>query len=116
MSCRLNDVLEYAEDIEIDIPKIWDYLGEILASALIPQGVISLRILSGVPQGLVTNAKAAKLVAKTFHSIQSMHSVAEVSKVWAESQLEWSALGVNAGEEAEFLSGQVAPTPHLTVT
>ena len=38
----------------------------------------------------------------------------EVSKVWAESQLEWSALGVNAGEEAEFLSGLVAPTPPHT--
>ena len=49
---RLNDVLEVAEDIAIDIPKIWDYLGEVLAPVLARKH-ISLLILKKPPTSLV---------------------------------------------------------------
>ena len=49
---RLNDVLEVAEDIAIDIPKIWDYLGEVLAPVLARKH-ISLLILKKPMTSLV---------------------------------------------------------------
>ena len=50
--CRLNDVLEMAEDFAIDIPKIWDYLGEVLAPVFARKH-ISLLILKKPPTSLV---------------------------------------------------------------
>lgn len=113
--CRLNGVLEFAEDIEIDIPMIWDYLGEILAFTVTPKGGLSLRILSGVPPALVTCSKAAVLVAKTLRGIRSLLSEAEAIAVWSESQLQWYALGVNTESQAEFLRAQVCVIGHVTV-
>ena len=30
MSCSLTETLEFAEDLEVDIPKMWDFIGEII--------------------------------------------------------------------------------------
>ena len=48
----LNEVLEFAEDIAIDIPKIWDYLGEIL-SPVVSQSALPLSILASIYPSLV---------------------------------------------------------------
>ena len=62
-SFRLEQVLEYAEDIEIDIPQLWNYLGELLGPTAF-DGNIDLNelffdcILKHVPK-----LKAAKLFA-----------------------------------------------------
>ena len=48
----LNEVLEFAEDTAINIPKIWDYLGEILSS-IVSQSTLPLSILSSVYPPLV---------------------------------------------------------------
>ena len=48
----LNEVLEFAEDIEIDVPKIWDYLGEIL-SPVVAHSVLPLSFLSSIFPTLV---------------------------------------------------------------
>ena len=56
MSCdsrSLNDVLECAEDYAIDIPKIWDYLGELLAP-IVTQSTLNLSLLQNVPLSLVS--------------------------------------------------------------
>ena len=52
MLFRLNEVLEFAEDMAIDIPKIWDYLGEIL-SPVVSESALSLSFLSSVVPSLV---------------------------------------------------------------
>ena len=51
--CRLNDVLEFAEDICIDIPQLWDYLGQVLAPVM-AHSTLSLSLLSEVPANLVS--------------------------------------------------------------
>ena len=48
----LNEVLEFAEDIAIDIPKIWDYLSEIL-SPIVSQSTLSLSFLGSTFPSLV---------------------------------------------------------------
>ena len=51
-SLRLNEVLEFAEDFEVDIPRIWEYFGEILAPLFIHSS-LPLSLLAGVPSILV---------------------------------------------------------------
>ena len=51
---RLNEVLEVAEDYAIDIPKIWDYLGEVLAPVM-AHSTLSLSLLGNVPSPLASH-------------------------------------------------------------
>ena len=105
--CRLNEVLEYAEDTEIDIPRVWDYLGEILSPAL-SQPPLLLRILAHVPPPLVKVGKAADLVAKTLLQVMVWQSEAAALSLWSQSQLEWTSLGVKSEDVEEFVSKQVS--------
>ena len=64
----LNEVLEYAEDMELDIPKIWDFLAEILALAL-SQPPLHFHTLIHIYPPLVNVGKAADLVAKVLRQV-----------------------------------------------
>ena len=61
-SFRLEQVLEYAEDIEIDIPQLWNYLGELLGPTAF-DGNIDLNKFFKCMQKYVPKLKAAKLFA-----------------------------------------------------
>ena len=61
-SFRLEQVLEYAEDIEIDIPQLWNYLGELLGPTAF-DGNIDLNKFSKCMKKYVPKLKAAKLFA-----------------------------------------------------
>lgn len=102
----LNEVLEYAEDMELDIPKIWDYLGEILAAALF-QPSLPFHTLTKVYPPLVEAGKAAELAAKALLQVKLQQSEAAALALWSQSQLEWTSLGVKSEDVEEFLSGQV---------
>ena len=65
LSHSLNEVLEFAEDIAIDIPKIWDYLGEIL-SPIISQSTLSLSFLGSIYPSLVCLVRKKKTWAYHF--------------------------------------------------
>ena len=59
---RLEQILEYAEDIEIDVPHFWNYLGELLGPTAF-DGNIDLNKLFKCVLRYVPNHKAAKLFA-----------------------------------------------------
>ena len=61
-SFRLEQVLEYAEDIEIDIPQLWNYLGELLGPTAF-DGNIDLKEFFKCILKYVSKLKAAKLFA-----------------------------------------------------
>ena len=61
-SFRLEQVLEYAEDIEIDIPQLWNYLGELLGPTAFG-GNIDLNEFINCILKYVPKHKAAKLFA-----------------------------------------------------
>ena len=60
---RFTEVLEVAEDIEIDVPKIWFYLAEIVVP-VIEDGTISLDILTKAPTSIMESGKGAQLLAE----------------------------------------------------
>lgn len=51
--CRLNEVLEFADDLAMDIPKLWMYMGEILAP-LFSSATLPLSVLCEVPKPMVS--------------------------------------------------------------
>lgn len=61
---RLKQLLECAEDMEIDIPHVWKYFGELIGP-LILDNVLSLQLLSDCIVSLILNkTKQAKLIAE----------------------------------------------------
>jgi translation initiation factor 4G len=94
LSCQtyvrgLLEVLEFAEDMEVDIPKIWSYLGELIGP-MVQDGCVPLSILIEVAQPLKACNKAGKLVAEVLHSAACNHGSLKVSDLWRKSQLQWS--------------------------
>lgn len=63
MLYRFTEVLEVAEDIEIDVPKIWQYLAEVVVP-VIEDGTISLDILTKAPTSIMESGKGALLLAE----------------------------------------------------
>ena len=102
----LNEVLEYAEDMELDVPKIWDYLAEILTPAL-SQPPLHFHTLTNIYPPLLNVGKAADLVAKVLRLVKLQQSETAALSLWSQSQLEWTSLGVKSEDVEEFLSGQV---------
>lgn len=62
-SYRFTEVLEFAEDIELDVPKIWFYLAEVVVP-VIEDGTISLDILTKAPSSIMESGKGAQLLAE----------------------------------------------------
>ena len=63
---RLNSALSYAEDMEIDIPKIWQYFGELIGP-MVQDGSVPLSFLKEACQPLKESGKAGILVAEILH-------------------------------------------------
>lgn len=72
--------MECAEDYEIDVPKIWDYLGELIGPLVLDNSVLSLTFLSTSLQPLIDsgNGKAALLIAHTL-KVACQHKVSYIS-------------------------------------
>ena len=63
VSCRFTKVLEIAEDVEIDVPRIWLYLAEVVVP-VIEDGTVSLDILTKAPASIMESGKGAQLLAE----------------------------------------------------
>ena len=59
-------MLEFAEDMAIDVPKIYTYLGELI-SPMVEDGSIPLGFLKSACEPLIRCNKAGKLVAEVLH-------------------------------------------------
>ncbi|KAF1777829.1 Alpha/Beta hydrolase fold [Phytophthora cactorum] len=66
----LQDVLEFAEDIEIDIPKTLPYLSEMVAPSVVA-GSVTIPQLVAMSEHLRYNGKAAKLIGATLAAVVS---------------------------------------------
>ncbi len=68
LSCRFSEILEYAPDMEIDIPKFWAYLGEFVGP-VVHHGSVSLHFLKDLSKPLMSTDKAAVLVSEVLHYV-----------------------------------------------
>lgn len=58
--------MEFAEDMEIDIPKIWQYYAEMI-SPMIQDNSVHLKFLKEVCKPLLASNKAGILLAEIMH-------------------------------------------------
>ena len=68
-SFSLGEVLEFAEDMEIDIPKFWDYMAQILSHPVSDPSLIPLSLITSLmPASLVEKGKVGVLATKVLHT------------------------------------------------
>ncbi|KAL3861769.1 hypothetical protein ACJMK2_007790 [Sinanodonta woodiana] len=85
----LNQILMHAEDMEIDIPQIWEYFGQLIGP-MIQDGSVALGFLKQVCEPLKANDKSGILIAEILHDAGNREGHQIVAKLWAESGLHWS--------------------------
>ncbi|XP_041377348.1 eukaryotic translation initiation factor 4 gamma 1-like [Gigantopelta aegis] len=85
----LTEILQFAEDKEIDIPKIWKYLGELIGP-MIQDGSVPLSFLQQACKPLIENNKAGILVAEILHDVSQELGHKIVGDLWRSSGLQWS--------------------------
>ena len=57
-------MLEFAEDLECDLPKFWDYIAEVIVHP-VSSGRLPLAELKKAHEGVLQSGKIGKLVGKT---------------------------------------------------
>jgi hypothetical protein len=83
--CRLSDALLLWQDMEIDIPKFWQYVGETV-SPVVEDGTVALGALTDACQSLLEPGKAGVFFAEIVHAIARkqvprQHKVITLEKV-----------------------------------
>lgn len=63
----LRGVLDFADEMTIDIPRIWEYLGELI-SPMIEDGTVSMAFLRVASEPLLACDKAGLVVAHVLHT------------------------------------------------
>ena len=64
----VKEVLEYADDMALDIPMIWKYLGEIIG-ATFRDNSLSLKVLADTMEPVKAARKAGDLMAEILHTV-----------------------------------------------
>ncbi|KAK6174828.1 hypothetical protein SNE40_013400 [Patella caerulea] len=98
----LNQTLQIAEDMEIDIPKIWQYLGELIGP-MIQDGSVPLNFLKQACEPLQASGKSGVVVAAVLHDASQRLGHKKVATLWKSSGLQWTDF-VAAENVTEFLA------------
>ncbi|XP_067659282.1 eukaryotic translation initiation factor 4 gamma 1-like [Haliotis asinina] len=85
----LTEILQSAEDMEIDIPKIWQYLGELIGP-MIQDGSVPLSFLKKACEPLKPSGKAGNLMAEILHDASQRLGHKIVTHLWRNNCMDWS--------------------------
>lgn len=75
LSYRLKSLVEIAPDMAVDIPRFYQYLGEILSPMIADPSVLSLTNLKILLEPLVNMGKAGVIMAEALNMAASKTSV-----------------------------------------
>ncbi|XP_067951559.1 eukaryotic translation initiation factor 4 gamma 3-like [Watersipora subatra] len=98
----LGAVLEFADDLAIDIPNVWQYFGELIAPMFTTASVPLDRLVS-VCNPLMSIGKASVLAAAVLKEASRNIGHVEIGKRWAESKLDWSKFLTEGEDQDEFI-------------
>ena len=93
--------------MEIDIPKIWQYLGE-LVSPMVQDGSVPLSFLGQACEPLIRGNKAGILVAEVLKDASHRLGHGTVSDQWKQSGLKWSDFLPQSENIPEFIAKHVS--------
>ncbi|XP_066575847.1 eukaryotic translation initiation factor 4 gamma 1-like [Amia ocellicauda] len=85
----LQEILEVAEDMSIDIPYIWQYLAEIIAPMLHEGGIAMGELFKEVSKPLIPLGKAGILLVKILSLLCKGMSHEKAGALWKDAKLVW---------------------------
>ncbi|RUS91062.1 hypothetical protein EGW08_001190 [Elysia chlorotica] len=113
----LGEVLQFAEDMVIDIPKMWTNLAQLMTPTLVG-GSMPWRQLKSTLEPHLTPMCSAKLIAEILLIAKTLLSEAEVVKMYQASGLNWEdflpadrVADFIKDKKLDFLQGAANETP-----
>ncbi|KFP00549.1 Eukaryotic translation initiation factor 4 gamma 1, partial [Calypte anna] len=85
----LREILEIAEDMEIDIPHIWLYLAELITPILQEEGIPMEELFREITKPLVPIGKAPTLLVEVLGLLCKGMGQKTVGKLWRDGGLSW---------------------------
>ncbi|NWT85447.1 IF4G1 factor, partial [Lanius ludovicianus] len=85
----LREILEIAEDMEIDIPHIWLYLAELITPILQEEGIPMEELFREITKPLVPIGKATTLLVEVLGLLCKGMGQKTVGKLWRDGGLSW---------------------------
>ncbi|XP_066565140.1 eukaryotic translation initiation factor 4 gamma 1 isoform X3 [Amia ocellicauda] len=85
----LQEILEVAEDMAIDIPHIWQYLAEIIAPMLHEGGIPMSELFKEVSKPLIPLGKAGILLVQILSILCNGMSHKKAGALWRDAELSW---------------------------
>ncbi|XP_055935890.1 eukaryotic translation initiation factor 4 gamma 3-like isoform X2 [Argiope bruennichi] len=95
-------VLEIIDDYALDIPLIWDYMGEIL-EPMIEDIETPFKLLKEVLQPCIPSEKAGMLVSSILHCAAKRKGTIKLGEVWRESGVQWTDIIGTDRNVSEFI-------------
>ncbi|XP_072237718.1 eukaryotic translation initiation factor 4 gamma 3 isoform X1 [Leuresthes tenuis] len=100
------DTLELADDMAIDIPHIWLYLGELLGPVLKEGGFSMRELFSELSKPLLPVGRAGILISEILHILCKQMSHRTLGCLWRESGISWTDILPEGEDVQAFISQQ----------
>jgi translation initiation factor 4G len=97
----LASILSMAEDLLVDIPKLWDFIADILTPTFLEK-VLPLSVLRDSAVPLVESKLAGKYAAAVLHCMGKTGHV-RVAEMWRENNLQWTSFLSKEQNVEEFV-------------
>uniref|UniRef100_A0A8C0BLS5 Eukaryotic translation initiation factor 4 gamma 1 n=1 Tax=Buteo japonicus TaxID=224669 RepID=A0A8C0BLS5_9AVES len=115
----LREILEIAEDMEIDIPHIWLYLAELITPILQEEGIPMEELFREITKPLLPIGKATTLLVEVLGLLCKGMSQKTAGKLWRDGGLSWKEFlpedqDVNkfvTEQKLEYTMGESSDTP-----
>lgn len=92
----LSGVLENLDEFALDIPLIWDYMGELI-EPMVEDNKLPLSFLKDILEPCIPSETAGKLVSAILHCAAKKKGTIKMGELWKESGLQWTDfLDINA--------------------
>ncbi|KAK1878600.1 Eukaryotic translation initiation factor 4 gamma 1 [Dissostichus eleginoides] len=102
----LEETLEIAEDMAIDIPHIWLYLAELITPVLHEGGIPMGQLFREISKPLVPLGQAGVLLIQILKLLCKEMTPKKVGAMWTEGDLKWSEFLPEGDDVDEFVTEQ----------
>ncbi|XP_071034173.1 eukaryotic translation initiation factor 4 gamma 3 isoform X2 [Parasteatoda tepidariorum] len=95
-------VLESIDEFALNIPMIWEYIGEIL-EPILEDNKFTLDVLKDVLKPCIPSQTAGLLVSATLHCAAKRRGTVKLGELWRESKLQWTDFLGDDAKVDEFI-------------
>ncbi|XP_011407685.1 PREDICTED: eukaryotic translation initiation factor 4 gamma 3-like [Amphimedon queenslandica] len=107
LTSGLQVMLECGEDLEVDIPKVWDFFAEIVAPLVSSSNLPLNNYVKLLREANIEERKLSRNVARTLkYCVDHSGSKEKVCQLWRGCGLRWTEIGVSADDVVGFLKDE----------